>query len=1701
MEDDDDVAGQLEDDSFKKRVEVLEQLIITVKRNGGRLPYADGESIFRSLGLALCDSNWEIRLKCIQLLQEIIPNLGNDTDSYMSLVLNRLLANIGDSKVTVRGRVVQALHSYMKHTSNLPNIFEALVNTGLDNENPAIRREMINSLPLLLTQEFITQDLTKIINSLAKKLLDTSPEDNLRDSSLSTLKKIENMIGEKNFLGYLGKLSVPLQKYYLQLSGKREDSAIYSETDNDFHQRGNNMYPGVLSIRNDSRKSYSDESLEFGIVPSHILNRINDQKDFRTRAQAVEELKIIVSSTHEITNNLLPHIVSFIHFLSNLLDDSNFKIINVTLEIILSLVEKLDKNTKIFLKPLTAALLKRMGDNKIVVRQLVMSIVIKLMRTTSPQSVIDVLEENLGHRNSRVRQETINFIIAALLTFPSYEFDLAGICQAVGPTLTDVKRAVRQAALECFATLAQGMGHGQLQPLVLAVDQVELSTDGEGLMAAVQARLARKQLPKITSDGLVEYATQTPTSATVRSSSAQQSADTEWIMAVSNTARSARSDSVDLESVNTSARSTPVVTEVSSPSSVPRRFLSAGRGRNKLPWEEDRDERSGPVNNLPSQTSNQVTRAVKSARVVSFSVDDAPPQPRETWVGEPQQRPAVSDRSVPKRRSTVMVLTAPEDQDNGSYTQLYQQKVKRHQVTSVRRVDDIKENGFSRPEQKTSTNRSFLDPITVDGDESDFVTNSNSFKSGQDEFPVPRKATIARGSATRRKVPPISTSSEFDDSDSAYAASDESRSGINGSLKTIRNSASKKRADKLFEKIEKQSNLKNQSSPSSNSAHSDDSGSPSNEQKKSVKKPEPKSNHVINNNKAKRPNENADNDESPSRGTLKHIEYNPISGVTFRENKNSDVQIVGKGYGDDSTGGDGKIVPPMATAKLKEKRRLNNRGSLSSFSSGGQPIMYLPGSVVQDIDDLGDKGITLVGKGMFDISNNLDHAPVPTHEDRLERRRMDVKTIPAGVVGVAMHSTADLSSYSSETSGVDEDFDDETNLSLTQSLKEKVAMKHQQRLEEDERRRIEKERREKEKEERKEREKEEKLRKERERQQEKLKRLSSAESIHSLIESLSISGSASGSGTSLNRPTSPTNIIVNNSPSPLAKPLAAYPPKPQAPAVTTRKTLKTSNEPVSTYPMPVMSNFAPLDGESPEDWKPFKDSEGALRDLMKKLEQEDWETKCEGITMLRRMCVYHPDTVLASLHSITLAIVSEVKNLRSQVSRLAIVCVGEMFQSLKKGMDTEAEITAKTLLAKGGESNQFIREDVDKALCSLVDNLSPQRAMLALILGGASHKNVQIRKTTAQFVVELVEKMGAGKILSGVKDITDRVLPTVANFAMDSSQETRYYGRKILHMLMSHPEFEKMLSKHLPGNLLRNVQDVVDNLKQKGLGERPSELSSARSRKSGHGSRSNSSVRGGSANSPGEGAAPVQTQRRPLVRTDEARMEEVKTMTDLLAANNWQQRYEGISKFQAMCETYPQVVSSQIIKIFDKFLPRLTDSNSKVNLYALKVMLDVVPLIKDSMGSVISLTVSAVAPNLSSKNKEIYSTAAEIMDALIDNLDLTMLVQPFANQAINATSKSKADMVDKVSYLVEKVYPRKQQPIVLHVLPLVWHLLGSMNASGAAVHGGNVELRQATATLVNKLYECMGQALLDKASAEPSNTQRQMQMLQSLIDS
>ena len=59
-----------------------------------------------------------------------------------------------------------------------------------------------------------------------------------------------------------------------------------------------------------------------------------------------------------------------------------------------------------------------------------------------------------------------------------------------------------------------------------------------------------------------------------------------------------------------------------------------------------------------------------------------------------------------------------------------------------------------------------------------------------------------------------------------------------------------------------------------------------------------------------------------------------------------------------------------------------------------------------------------------------------------------------------------------------------------------------------------------------------------------------------------------------------------------------------------------------------------------------------------------------------------------------------------------------MFTSLKKNMDADLEMTAKVLLAKHGDSNGFIRDDVYKALLAMADSVTPQRCLIAITAGG-----------------------------------------------------------------------------------------------------------------------------------------------------------------------------------------------------------------------------------------------------------------------------------------------------------------------------------------------------------------------------------------------
>ncbi len=60
-----------------------------------------------------------------------------------------------------------------------------------------------------------------------------------------------------------------------------------------------------------------------------------------------------------------------------------------------------------------------------------------------------------------------------------------------------------------------------------------------------------------------------------------------------------------------------------------------------------------------------------------------------------------------------------------------------------------------------------------------------------------------------------------------------------------------------------------------------------------------------------------------------------------------------------------------------------------------------------------------------------------------------------------------------------------------------------------------------------------------------------------------------------------------------------------------------------------------------------------------------------------------------------------------------------MFKYLKRNMDIELDLTVKALIQKSAESNEFLKSDTDKCLQMMIDNVTLQKSLQALIAGGA----------------------------------------------------------------------------------------------------------------------------------------------------------------------------------------------------------------------------------------------------------------------------------------------------------------------------------------------------------------------------------------------
>ncbi|KAJ8290502.1 hypothetical protein GJAV_G00013710 [Gymnothorax javanicus] len=1519
------------------------------------------------------------------------------------------------------------------------------------------------------------------------------------------------------------------------------------------------LWPGKGIFKSLRLNTFTEPTMIFGIIPQELHRQLLDLKNYQNRTSGVEELKNIVA---EFDLKPLPSdsIVDFIGFLRTLLDDCNFKVLYGTLQVINVLIEKLDSNVEKYLKQIVSATLKTLGDTHTISRNEYMNVFRQLMRILGPQKILDLLTGHLKHRNSRVREDVLNIIIAAMLTHPRKDFNVPSLCFEVAPCLADRKKRVRHAALELFAVFDYCLDTGKKQPLMRAVDKVELSCDVEGLMAAVQARRARHVLPRLSSEGLVEYALVIPKPGQRPLSQFGSGADLEWIQG-GGRVDSARSNRTDPGS-ETRLYGYGSLGSLTDNIPLHRRILSAGK--NKLPWERSRLPATGkslPAWPTNSQSCEQISSGGSQCSLLELSqetyiADFESHQPRILGRKDPPShggsrkssgvemdrpcresgspsdgdraapnsgrslgRPSSTERTVslPSSATAPGSLALPTNSTSPgifllpSYPLAKLPGSPQTPRLSHRHAESSLSLSSTWPNKRESSPRR-REPSPWREIQGDVTSDRCS--------PLTLRASLVRSSSTTscrqilngsRPVPPISPGfqahqmedRQCDEEQTSQPCSppqhqlsdrklhlDLSQVGtleqeeepvdheeMMNSLRSLRNSAAKKRAKVSLSgsdqdpdspdsavKLEQVLDSPSQTSPSVTSPLSESGLS-------SLYSPP---NSTLNGNKTSSSGNMCSVVAKPQATTVSSGKKPAAStdSNSLQDKATGDVSVVGQrvtySNGPVEPVGDRmrEISPPPARPTGRELVR-PVKANWGSQANGTR------------LSPVSDMSVGVIGKGVFGSSTPLpSSSAVATPQEQGEASCRTSGELPEGVYGHAVPSNHHDTDNSPEVE------ESEEKVKLSKSARDKMRQRRQEQemTDQAELQRVENVHR-------------------------GLRQTVSESSINELdkLRDWQLNGSELVKPQAESPPQDPPSSYT--SPRGTQTPLNSFSPHHQPSPPTLPPQSKSTVRRVRRVPSlkkasPSFSNSSDelfpgqrKDEQEQLELRPVSNPDLALTQSFTLLSLNDWEKKIEGMTSISCLAQYHSAVLSTRLPDVCRALIPEVMNLRSGVSRVAVATLGNLYTHLQKGMDQELEGTASALLHKVGVSNTFIRQDVDTALNCMVQNCTPTRVVNALLTGGVRHLNSMVRKCTAQHLADLVEKIGAARLLSGTMDLTERILPAITRLAQDSSQETRYYGRQMLLLLASHPDFDKVVKKYIPAKDLPTLQDLVLTLKTKGLGEMPQDTPSAKGRRSLPGSgtsRTSSLTR--------EPLSLVNRETGQYNHSAQAhniadRTEYIKQMRMQMGSKDFRERIKAIDSVAAECKNNPDMIVACIFPVFDAMKARLQESNSKVNLHALEALKNIIPLLKEKLAQVINLLVPAIVDNhLNSKNNAIYSAAICALESLVQNIDNALLLQIFVTKAQLLSGRAKVNLVDKVAELVMQLYPHKPQVVEQKVLPLLWHLLSTSSNSGTILgRGGSVQ--GATANLCQALYDQMGPRLMDCAASQTHSVTKSLNQL------
>lgn len=503
----------------------------------------------------------------------------------------------------------------------------------------------------------------------------------------------------------------------------------------------------------------------------------------------------------------------------------------------------------------------------------------------------------------------------------------------------------------------------------------------------------------------------------------------------------------------------------------------------------------------------------------------------------------------------------------------------------------------------------------------------------------------------------------------------------------------------------------------------------------------------------------------------------------------------------------------------------------------------------------------------------------------------------------------------------------------------------------------------------------------------------------------------------------------------------------------------------------------------PHEITPLTNPKQELSEVLLQLRSDDWETNFDALSMVRRLAVHHSNIVDANkVHAIVAEIMKQMMNLRSSVSKNALLALDSMCATFSRDIDMEVEKLVPLLLKRCADSNSFVSESAITTLNTMVLKCSLVRVVAALGCH-VNSKAVPIRREVARALHALI--MSQAGTNPTTKDLS-LILQLVGQGLADSHNEVRDIAKQtILHLHYSERMSGERIKRFLPALAKTKVDSVLQGKvvysppvpKFSSMSEIVTDLPTHCDASKKH-EIIVAAARTRRVSQHESGASPPTSSNESRIKINPDELVQFETK---LGSSNWKDRFDALQEttdYICSCAT-ALVESGQMLNLFDQLIKRLDDGNAKVNVLALECMEKIVPAVGSGMEQVLPNFVPAITKNLA--NARTSTLAQSVLQKLCAHADHRSLCQQLALQARNANSRVLPLLLDTLTELTAQSVDEKSNYILTrNVLPLALNLLKEAKSS----------VKDANTRLLRQLQGTLGLAAVLSAASKLSTAQQ-----------